>query len=150
MQWQRPLLAAALATALGLTACTTVPPKLPVGEDARIAIQLAPDEAEHLRLGMRRYLESIQGIVEALPRGKMSMVASSARQSGMVMVQDLPISVVTKLPPEFILMSLDTHQKFEALSRSASTDGTRGGALKELRDILANCTACHTMYRLSP
>ncbi len=67
----------------------------------------------------------------------------------MSMVQELPVSLVTKLPPDFILMSLDTHQKFEALSRMESGDGTRNAALEDLRDILANCTACHAMYRLS-
>lgn len=99
---------------------------------------------------MRTYLESVQAIVDALPENKMALVAASAKKSGMDAVHDVPISVATKLPPEFVLLSMDTHQKFDALSRVASETGRKGMVLNHLRDILANCTACHATYRISP
>lgn len=118
--------------------------------DPRTPIQLSADEAEHLRSGMRVYLESIQGVVEALHRNKMAVVASNAKRAGMGMVNDIPVSVVIKLPPEFVILSIDTHQKFDALSRVAAASGTKSAVLAHLQEILANCTACHSTYRTSP
>ncbi len=117
--------------------------------DARTPIQLSAEEDEHLRSGMRAYLESIQGIVAALPQNKMAVVASNAKRAGMGMVNDVPVSVVMKLPPGFVILSIDTHQKFDALSRVAEEPGNKSAVLAQLRDILANCTACHSAYRTS-
>ena len=118
--------------------------------DRRTPIQLSVAEDEHLRSGMRAYLESIEGIVEALPRNKMAAVASHSKRAGMGMVEDVPVSAVMKLPPEFVMLSMDTHQKFEALSRVAEESGTKSAVLTQLGEILANCTACHSTYRISP
>ena len=59
------------------------------------------------------------------------------------------IEIAIKLPPEFVALSLDTHQKFDALGLEAARGGTKIGALKQLDEILANCTACHATFRLS-
>jgi len=117
--------------------------------DPRMAVQLSADEDEHLRSGMRAYLESIQGIVGALARNKMADVASNAKRAGMGMVDDVPVSAVLKLPPAFVILSIDTHQKFDALSRLAEEPGSKSVVLAQLREILANCTACHSAYRTS-
>ncbi len=118
--------------------------------DARTPIQLSADEDEHLRAGMRDYLESIKGIIEALPRNQMAVVASKAKRAGMSMVNDVPVSAVMNLPPGFVILSIDTHQKFDALSRLAEEPGHKSAVLAQLSEILANCTACHTTYRSSP
>jgi hypothetical protein len=100
---------------------------------------------------MRVYLESIQGIVEGLTDRKMLVVAESARKAGMGAVHDVPLSVAAKLPPEFVLLGMDTHQKFDALSRLADASGRTGSRaeiLQHFRSILANCTACHATYRI--
>lgn len=99
---------------------------------------------------MRTFLESVQAIVDALPENKMALVTASANKLGLGAVHDVPISVATKLPPEFVLLSMDTHQNFEALSRVSSETGRKGMVLNDLRDILANCTACDATYRVSP
>lgn len=117
--------------------------------DPRTPIQLSADEDEHLRSGMRAYLESIQGIVGALPQNKMADVASNAKRAGMGMVNDVPVSAVMKLPPGFVILSIDTHQKFDALARLAEEPGSKSAILAQLREILANCTACHSTYRTS-
>ena len=104
-------------------------------------------------MGMRVYLESTRGIIEALADRKMSVVAENARKAGTGALHDVPLSVAAKLPPEFVLLSMDTHQKFDALSRYADAAGRTGGkteVLQHLRDILANCTACHATYRIWP
>lgn len=117
--------------------------------DPRTPIQLSAEEDEHLRAGMRDYLESIQGIVGALPQNKMPVVASYAKRAGMGMVDDVPVSAVMKLPPGFAVLSIDTHQKFDALSRMAEEPANKNAILTQLRDILTNCTACHSTYRTS-
>jgi hypothetical protein len=117
--------------------------------DQRTPIELTKDEAEELRAGMRAYLASIQGIVEALPRNKMAQVASAAKQAGMGMVDDIPVALVLKLPPGFVVLSMDTHQKFDALARTAEEAGTKSSVLASLQEILANCTACHSSYRIA-
>ena len=115
----------------------------------REPIQLSPNEREQLRLGMRVYLESIEGITRALAENKLSLAAKSAEKSGMGMMDEEAIEIAMKLPPEFVALSLDTHQKFDALGLEATRGGTKIGALKQLDEILANCTACHATFRLS-
>jgi hypothetical protein len=75
--------------------------------------------------------------------------AKSAEKSGMGMMDEEAIEIAMKLPPEFVALSLDTHQKFDALGLEAARGGTKIGALKQLDEILANCTACHATFRLS-
>jgi hypothetical protein len=141
-----PVLACCLVhlAACGGTQGMTVP-----GRDTRTVIRLSAKEREHLRLGMRIFLESVQGIVDGAKRNDMAQVARSAERSGMGMIEDISFSDAVSLPPEFLIMSIDTHQKFDALSRAAVDGGTKAGALERLGGILANCTACHTMYRLA-
>jgi hypothetical protein len=115
----------------------------------RVPIQLSANEREHLRFGMRVYLESVEGITQALAESKPALAAKSAKKSGMGMVDEAEISIALKLPPEFVALSLDTHQKFDALAIDAAAGGTKMGALKQLGDILATCTACHATYRIS-
>ena len=116
----------------------------------RSPIELSAKERERLRAGMRLYLECVEGITDALGENKMAGVARSAKRCGMDMVEDLSLADLMSLSPEFLALSLDTHQKFDALAHEAAEHGTRSSALKQLGAILANCTACHAAYRLAP
>jgi len=133
-----------------LSACG-VPRYVPVSRpDTRTTISLSRREGEDLRRGMRIYLESIQGIVDGAGENDMARVAQSAEASGMGMVADVSPAIITKLPPQFIVLSIDTHHKFEQLSVEAVRNKTRGRTMERLRGILANCTTCHSAYRLAP
>jgi len=132
-----------------LAACSATRGMTVPGPDRRTTIDLSAKESAHLRRGMRIFLESVQGIADGVRRNRMAQVARSAERSGMGMIEDISFSDAASLPPEFIIMSIDTHQKFDALSRSAAENGTRASTLEQLSAILANCTACHTMYRLA-
>lgn len=118
--------------------------------DVRTPVHLSAKEREHLRSGMRTYLESTQGIIEALTENKLSAVAENARKAGMGSLRDVPLWAAVRMPPGFVLLGMDTHQKFDDLSGVASRMGNRKEVLQQLRDILANCTACHATYRISP
>jgi hypothetical protein len=130
-----------------LTACGAA--QLGSRAAGREPIQLSPNEREQLRRGMRVYLESIEGITQALAENKLSLAAKSAKKSGMGMMDEEAVETAMKLPPGFVALSLDTHQKFDALGLEAAGGGTKIGALKQLDEILVNCTACHATFRLS-
>jgi hypothetical protein len=125
-------------------------PATPSGAEARSSIELSAKDRERLRKGMRVYLECVQGISDALGDNKMGGVSRSARRCGMDMVDDVSFKDVLTLPPEFLALSLDTHQKFDALAQEAVGRATNSSVLQQLGAILANCTACHAAYRLSP
>jgi len=128
-----------------------VPRYVPVSApDTRTRIFLSRKESEDLRRGMRSYLESIQGIVDAAGENDMARVAKRAEASGMGMVADVSPAIITRLPPQFIVLSIDTHHKFEQLAVEAARNGSSGRTMDRLRGILANCTTCHSAYRLAP
>lgn len=141
-----PVLASCLVL---LTACATRHGLTRPLPNARTTIRLPAEESAQLRHGMRIYLESVEGVLAGARRGKMAQVARSAERSGMGMLEDISFADALKLPSEFIIMSIDTHQKFDALSREAADGGSKAAALERLSAILANCTACHNMYRIA-
>ncbi|WP_334145720.1 hypothetical protein [Hyphomicrobium sp.] len=118
--------------------------------DVRETIRLSQAERETFRRGMRQYLASVQGIVEALAHSNRAQISESAQKAGMDMLRGVSVSVAVHLPPEFLMLSMDTHQKFDALSRSAEAGDSKAETTAHLGAILANCTACHAKYRLSP
>ena len=118
--------------------------------EMRTPIELSVKEREHLRFEMRKLLECIERITGALAENKMELVAENAKQSGLGMLDGAAISIAMETTPEFVALSADMHQKFDDLALYATEGGTKTGALKQLGAILANCTACHAAYRISP
>lgn len=116
----------------------------------RERLQLSVDEREHLRAGMRSFLESVGGITQGLAENQMQRVAKSAKRSGWSMMDASAAATALKLPPEFVAISIDTHQKFDDLAAEASAGATKAKVLADLTQILGNCTSCHAMYRLGP
>jgi len=103
-----------------------------------------------MRAGMRAFLESVEGITQGIAEGSKQRVAASARRSGWAMMDDAATAMALKLPPEFVAVSIDTHQKFDDLAAAAEAGAAKGKLLGDLGQILTNCTACHASYRLSP
>jgi len=141
---------AMFACPLLLTGCGVAHDSTLAGTEARAPIELPARERARLRAGMRFYLECVEGITDALGENKMAEVARSAKRCGMDMVESVSFAEVLTLPPEFLALSLDTHQKFDDLAHEAAAQGTSSSSLKQLGAILANCTACHAAYRLAP
>ncbi len=119
------------------------------GGDQRNEISLNPGEREMLLAGMRIYLRSVQGIVEALAANNLKGVGESAARSGNKMLQEVSPVTAWKLPLGFTTMSLATHEQFDALARRAARSPSRSEVLSDLDAILANCTSCHETYRVS-
>lgn len=145
--------ALAAAAFVLLLAAATAPGGAHAGQqtdgDAREAIVLSAGESAEMLRGMRLYLESVEKIISGMSANKMPAVADGAKTSGMAMLGEISILTAAKLPPSFIVMATDTHQKFDALAEAARTAGTKLVVMQHLSAILANCTSCHAMYRIS-
>ena len=133
-----------MAWAIALAALPALP--VQAESDAREKIELSFKEREEIRAGMRAYLESVQGIVEGLAQHKMEVVARVLR-SGEQMIKDVPVLMALRLPPEFVMISMDTHKKFDELAREARVTRTKLAVTSKLNEVLMNCTSCHAMYR---
>lgn len=119
-----------------------------VGYAEREAVRMEHRDAIHFRSGMHVYVTSLHMITEALGRNDRPGIAKGAGASGMFAVNDISIAMVSMLPPQFILLATDTHQRFDAMATAAKAGSTRSELLTKLSDILANCIACHEAYRL--
>ena len=124
-------------------------PPMPVEPDNRQAIELSPEERDFVLAEMRGFLDSVQGILQGVVDGDMKTVAAAALKSGTGPMQHAPRTLMTKMPMEFKMLGMDTHQKFGALADEASGMGDKQQVLKQLTALLANCGACHQGYRLT-
>jgi hypothetical protein len=145
----RRVAARSFLACLLLAACSVANDATLSRAETRTPIELSAQERERMRAGMRFYLECIEGITGALGENKMSGVANSAKRCGMDMVDNVTFAEVLTLPPEFLALSLDTHQKFDVLAKEAVERTTRTSALNQLGAILTNCTGCHAAYRFA-
>ena len=117
-------------------------------DDGRTAILLSSGERNLVLSEMRGFLESVQEIVEAAPRGDMESVAEAATRVGRVNLDDLPASLLRKLPAEVKQLGLDTHLKFYKLARDVKGGLTADKVLPRLSGLMTNCVGCHAGYRI--
>ena len=115
--------------------------------DGREAIVLAPAERDMVLGEMRAFLETVQTITEGISNDDMPSVAKAARAMGAAAQQDVPGSLVRKLPLNFKKLGFGTHRKFDQLALDAEQLGDAEHTLGQLAELLQNCTACHVMYR---
>jgi nitrate/TMAO reductase-like tetraheme cytochrome c subunit len=112
--------------------------------DTRQVVALTPSEAEIMLTGMRTYLETIQGIVAALHSSDI------AAKSGARMLDSVAPTTGLKVPLDFTMISLDTHDKFDKLADKMRRGTSRTEVLSDMRNIMSNCISCHASYRLAP
>ncbi len=118
--------------------------------DHRQPLALSAEEAAHLRLEMRLFLNSVQKIVTAAAHQDMPVVAEAARESGLVAAHQVPPGLRAKLPLEFKKLGHATHEAFDDLARDAESMADGGLALKQLGRLMQNCVSCHATYRIGP
>ena len=139
---------ALLATCLVLlVACSGAHDGTLLGTAPRTPIALSAKERESIRAGMRVYLECLEGIIIALSANRMGDVARNAKRAGTDMIQGVSAADAVRLPPEFLLLALDTHLRFDAMAEEASQHGSKKAVLQQLGAVLDNCNACHATYR---
>lgn len=116
--------------------------------DNRVAIRLTPGEKDLVLAEMRAFLASVQQITHGISAKDMKLVAASARMVGRAAQQDVPGSLMGKLPLEFKQLGLDTHAQFDLLALDAEQLEDENHSLVQLGSLMQNCVACHATYRL--
>ncbi len=118
--------------------------------DGRTAILLEPGERDLVLGEMRTFLQAVQGVLNAARTEDMQGVASAARQVGAAAQQEVPASLVGKLPGEFKILGFDTHARFDQLALDAEQLGDPAHSLEQLAGLMSNCVGCHAAYRIDP
>ncbi|RTZ61183.1 MAG: hypothetical protein DSZ32_02330 [Gammaproteobacteria bacterium] len=119
-----------------------------VASDGRAAIQLTPAEKDLVLTEMRAFLESVQQITEGVSKKDMKQVVAAARKVGRAAQQEVPGSLMGKLPLGFKKLGFDTHTRFDDLALDAEDLEDPGHALEQLVALERNCVACHGSFRL--
>ncbi len=138
-----------LALALGFMSYTfLIRGKVEIYEDGRTAILLQPNERNKVLGEMRGLLEAVQMITVAASDNDMDTVIAAATAVGMGAARAENPQLIAKLPLDFKIKGMATHQAFDDLAAVAS-DGWDGAAvLRQLGVVMENCTSCHGGYRL--
>lgn len=116
--------------------------------DGRRIIALSAQERDFVLAEMRTFLESVRDIVAAVADGQPARAADAAKRSGMTTMHNAPASLRAKLPPEFKALGMDTHKRFDALALEASGLAEPAPMMRQLTDVLDNCTACHAGFAI--
>jgi len=119
-----------------------------VPQEQRAAIRLTVEEKAHIHAEMRLFLSSTQKIVTAAAANDMKALAEAARAAGMAAAHEVPGKLREKLPMQFKKLGHATHQGFDDLARDADSLGDANHALKQLGQVMDNCTSCHALYRI--
>jgi hypothetical protein len=118
-------------------------------DDGRTAILMGKSDRNLVLKEMRGFLESVQEITVSALENDMKTAAEAAARVGRVDLNDLPPSLLRKLPVEVKKLGLATHLAFYNLAgdiRAGKSDGNQ--TLSRLSDIMNNCVSCHQGYRI--
>jgi len=118
------------------------------GEDGRVAVILGPGERALMLREMREFVAGLQLVADALSRDDMPGVTKASREMGTVRADDVPVTMMGKLPLEFKTLALGTHREFDTIAADAEANGTPKHALAQLADVLQKCVACHASYQV--
>ncbi len=116
--------------------------------DGRTALLLEESERALVLSEMRAFLASVQGIIQAAGSADMAAVAAHARGVGMAAGDDVPSTLVGKLPAAFKKLGFGTHSSFDQLALDAEQLGDPQHAMEQLAELMGNCIACHATYRI--
>lgn len=117
--------------------------------DGRQAIVLEESERDLVLLEMRMFLTSVQSITAGVSKKDMTQVVKAAREVGAQAQQAVPGSLMAKLPLAFKQLGFDTHKKFDLLALDAEAIDDPQHALQQLSELMNNCVACHSTYKIS-
>lgn len=118
--------------------------------DGRNALMLEPVERDLVLAEMRAFLTSVQQITQGVSAQDMKLIAEAGRKVGTAAAQEVPASLMGKLPLEFKKLGFDTHSKFDELALDAEQVGDSAHSLQQLSTLMNNCLACHQTYRIDP
>ena len=109
--------------------------------DDRTAILVTETERTMILGEMRKFLETVQGIVEATAKNDLDTVVTLATEMG-AEDPDMSPSLIGKLPIEFKTLGFATHDLFTDLGVTAKGGDPKAVQI-ELGNLMLNCTTCH-------
>lgn len=121
-----------------------------LASDGRQVMLLTEPERNIVLTEMRTFLQSIQQITLAVSEQNSQAIVTAARAVGAAAQNEVPASLVRKLPLEFRKLGFDTHQKFDQIAMDAEELADPEYSLKQLTELMSNCVACHELYRIDP
>lgn len=116
--------------------------------DQRTAIVLTDGERNLVLAEMRDFLIAVQQITRAAAAEEMEAVATAAKRVGRAAQQQVPLSLVGKLPAGFKQLGFETHGGFDRLAVDAEQFGDREHILGQLGELMDNCIGCHAAFKL--
>ena len=117
-------------------------------DDGRQLLVLEPSERNFVLAEMRTFLSSVQAITAGISKEDMTQVAEAAQMVGNQAQKAMPGSLIGKLPLAFKKLGGDTHNKFDELALNAEQFGDPDHSLRQLTELLNNCVACHSLYKI--
>lgn len=118
------------------------------GSDGRQAVILEPAERDMVLAEMRMFLSSVQAITDGVSHNDSAKIVKAARKVGAQAQQAVPGSLSGKLPLSFKQLGFDTHRKFDTLALDAEDLGDPQHSLQQLSELMNNCVACHSIYKI--
>jgi len=124
-----------------------------IAEDARIQVDLPPMMQEHMMANMRDHLSALQNITQQLSTQQFDAAADTAEQRlGMSSMDIHGASHMGKLmPKEMAIIGTNMHHaasRFALAARDAEIEGGLEKAFGALSDVMQECVACHTAYKI--
>lgn len=119
-------------------------------EDSRRVVNLSETNRHLVLTEMRALLSGTQSILQALANNDMKAVAQAAKPLGMGMAHNAENHLHDALPKEFMMLGKTVHVAFDEIARDAQEIGETKHTLKQLNQMMGQCTACHATYQIRP
>jgi hypothetical protein len=119
--------------------------------DGRTAVAVTPAERAYILGQMRLFVISIQTIASGLGAGDRAQAGEAAAARGLARNANdpaFPPTLAAKLPPQWKQLGGGMRKGFDALAQTISTGDTQK-SLEQLGIVMANCVACHAIYRVA-
>ncbi|WP_024852238.1 hypothetical protein [Hydrogenovibrio kuenenii] len=116
--------------------------------DNRTIVWLSAEQKAMFLQEMRDFMSASQQILEASLADNMDQVEKSAREVGIKMIKNTPLSLKKQLPPGMMKLGPETHRGFESIADEASSLGDKEVILNRLAALQKNCVACHKAYQI--
>ena len=124
-----------------------------VAEDSRQRVEMPTQMREHMLGNMRDHLLALETITRQLANQQYDEAAEVAEtRLGMSSMQSHGASHMARFMPEGMrLIGTEMHHaasRFAIAAQNASIDGGLSKAFDALSDVMAQCVACHSGYRV--
>lgn len=119
--------------------------------DKRAVIVLNQIEQDYVLSNMRLHLEDVQTIVNALGANDMARAQAAAEHLGTHSFdanKKRPVTLVPKLPQEFVHFMKSYHADFDTLAEGIRNGEPQAQLLQRLGTAMQGCVACHASFRI--